>query len=171
MNINLKPRKVKIDCDAYPLVPDGWKVKEQKKGGIVTVERRDGALYIDGKEVELYVSDRQRALSWSITGYSVWDDLKEEDVKNACLLDFLLAHPKFIPESWKRDENGYPIHIFFWGTIYRTPAGPAVRSLHWKDEVLVASSGVFLTFGAWTSTWKRIPDEWDMYSPAAICRR
>ncbi|HEY4477351.1 MAG TPA: hypothetical protein VJB56_01875 [Candidatus Paceibacterota bacterium] len=36
---------------------------------------------------------------------------------NANVLDYLLAHPDFIPEWWKGKA------VFFWGTIYRNSYG------------------------------------------------
>lgn len=107
-----------IDCDAAPYVPPGWSVEEHKKSGMFK--------FNPGK-ISLYLSKKQK--KGSIHGHDLRKDLTDKSVMNANVLDYLLAHPKLIPESW-RDKC-----IYFWGTIYRDPDGIlSVRYLDWDGS-------------------------------------
>lgn len=107
-----------IDCDADPMVPNGWKVEEHTKGG---------QLEFDPAKVALYLSKQQQGDKY-IEGNKLRKELKGKPVFNANVLDYLLAHTNLIPEEW----NGKA--IFFWGTIYRRSVGGLyVRYLFWDD--------------------------------------
>lgn len=114
---------VNLACD--PFTPEGWKVAKHQRGGRrVRIELRDGELYLDGKKVVLYLSEHQQN-GQAIKGYELREELSGKLVINACLLDFLLKHPKFIPESWGK------VVVFFWGTEYEDVAGlPHARYLY-----------------------------------------
>ncbi|OGY51099.1 MAG: hypothetical protein A3J65_01740 [Candidatus Buchananbacteria bacterium RIFCSPHIGHO2_02_FULL_45_11b] len=108
-----------IDLDADPFVPKGWKVVEHQKGG---------PLAWDPKRVALWLSENQNN-GKAIEGRLLREELKDQPVFNANLLDYLLAHPELIPDEWKGKA------VFFWGTIYRnTDGNPYVRYLHWRGE-------------------------------------
>jgi hypothetical protein len=113
-----------IDCDAEPFVPDGWSLRIHRKGG---------QFKFDPDQVNLYLSPKQEGEEF-INGNDLFKELLPRAVLNANVLDYLLAHPYLIPESWKRDEQGRPRYIFFWGTIYRSAMGfDCVRLLCWYD--------------------------------------
>lgn len=108
-----------IDLDADPFVPDGWKVEEHQKGGTFTW---------DPNQVELHLEEAQKRSPW-MKGALLREALKGKRVMNANLLDWLLAHPDQIPESWKGKA------IFFWGTIYRySDDRLCVRCLVWDGS-------------------------------------
>jgi len=107
-----------IDCDATPFVPEGLTLVSHSKGG----------MWKWNPNISFYTSKKQKQ-----GGYSVGNDLRKEledqAVLNANVLDYLLAHPELIPESWKGKA------IFFWGTIYRDSYGSlCVRYLHWRGS-------------------------------------
>ena len=106
-----------IDCDADPLVPNGWTVEKHVKGG---------QMEWDPARVRLYLSESQ----WNnkaIRGNQLREELRGKLTYNANLLDYLLAHPELIPEEWKRRL------VFFWGTIYCYPDSYlVVRYLYWS---------------------------------------
>ncbi|MCX6795301.1 MAG: hypothetical protein NT165_01020 [Candidatus Falkowbacteria bacterium] len=107
-----------IDCDSAPFVPEGFTLVSHKKGG----------MWKWNPSVPFYLSKKQKK-----GGYSVGTDLQKElegqPVLNANVLDYLLAHPELIPESWKGKA------IFFWGTIYRDSSGSlCVRYLRWSGS-------------------------------------
>ena len=105
-----------IDCDAAPFLPDGWKVEEHQKGGIIK---------FDASKVDLYLSKKQK--NGTIEGNKLREELKGKKVLNANVLDYLLKNPHLIPKRWK-DKS-----IFFWGTIYRNSLGDLyVRYLCWS---------------------------------------
>ncbi len=108
-----------INCDAAPMIPDGWEVEEHKKGG---------QLAFDVSKVSFYLSRRQTEGEKSIVGDDLHEELQDKPVLNANVLDYLLAHPELIPDAWKGK------YLFFWGTIYRDSAGNRyVRCLGWSD--------------------------------------
>ncbi len=112
-----------IDCNAQPFIPDGWKVQEHQKGGMVK---------FDATKTEFYLSKKQKGST--IEGNKLRKELEGKKVMNANVLDYLLANPKAIPDDWKQDEKGNTRYIFFWGTIYRdSDGGLYVRYLCWRD--------------------------------------
>jgi hypothetical protein len=109
-------RKHVINCDADPFVPENWKVEEHLKGG---------QFEWSPEKVALYLSEAQK--TGSVVGNDLRKELAGKPVMNACILDFLLAHPHLIPEEWKGKA------IFFWGTVYRGSDGRLyVRYLNWN---------------------------------------
>lgn len=104
-----------INCDTNPFIPDGWSLEEHQKGGLIK---------FDPKNISLYLSKRQK--KGRINGHDLRQELMDQPVMNANVLDYLLAHPELIPTTWK-DK-----YIFFWGTIYRNSDGDlCVRCLVW----------------------------------------
>ncbi len=111
-----------VDCDADPFVPDGWKVEEHQKSG---------SFQWDASKVEFYLDKGQQNGKY-FEGNKLRKQLAGKSVLNANVLDYLLAHPRLIPEDWKKDERGNMRYIFFWGTIFRNSDGVLyVRYLYW----------------------------------------
>jgi len=128
-----------IDCDANPFLPQGWRVKEHRKGG---------QLEWDPTKVALYLSEIQKNEPF-IVGNKLRKELKGKPVLNACVLDYLLAHPELIPEEWRGN-------VYFWGTIYRHENGVlCVRDLCWVGERW-----------CWHCGW--LVDGWSVSRPAAL---
>lgn len=149
--------KAEIDTDLDPKLPfDGAKIEKHEKGGKVTIERRGDELFVGGKSVVLHRSDRQQNGKW-IRGHDLCEELTGKPVLNACVLDFLLENTSFIPDSWKKDDDGNTIYIFFWGTIYRDSHGHLyVRYLYWSG-------------GAWNHGYRGwLGHGWHGYDPAAL---
>jgi hypothetical protein len=106
-----------IDCDAPPFIHNGWFIEEHGKNGQL-------GMWKWNPKVGLYISEKQR--KGIITGNDLRKELVDRPILNVNVLDYLLAHPKLIPESWKG------IKVFFWGTIYRNDNGDLyVRYLYW----------------------------------------
>lgn len=163
-----------IDCDANPWAPNGLKVKRQKNGGIITVERCGGTLFTNGAEVELYISERQRAGQDDVLIPEVIDEIAEKRVLNACVLDYLLDHQEFIPESWKKDENDYPINIFFLGTIYQNKRHwDYIRGMYWSqyDEVWKSIFSCVAFWAPWEDPNPALANFWEQHFRAAVCKR
>ncbi len=129
-----------IDLDAAPFVPSGWKVEEHIRGG---------QLEWDSAKVALFLSEGQQN-GKVIQGNQLREELKGRPVYNANLLDYLLAHPELIPESWKGK------HICFWGTICRASVGRlCVRYLYWDGY-------------RWDWDYLWLDNDFDDDSPAAV---
>jgi hypothetical protein len=126
---------MKIDTSQNPFIPGGWTVEEHIKGG-----------KIDLKDIELYLDPEQ---STGIEGNKLREKLRDKNVLNAVVLDYLLKNKDLIPEEWKSKA------VFFWGTIYRYSNGDlCVRYLVW--------------FGSewhWNYDW--LGSDWSGHNPAA----
>lgn len=132
-----------IDCDVDPFVPDGWKVEENQRGGL---------LYWSGTVVKLYTDPVQKGREY-IDGHILRNALKKQPVLNANVLDHLLKNPDLIPKNWKKDKKGNTRYIFFWGTIYswnRWSGNLYVRGLYWID-------------GRWDWCAFHFDEDWNVY--------
>lgn len=90
-----------VDLDAAPFLPNGWTVEKHIKGGQFEWDPARIALCPD----------------WQLQSF------------NACLLDYLLAHPDLIPKECKGKR------VYFWGTIYHDSYGSLyVRYLRWHGR-------------------------------------
>lgn len=105
-----------INCDAAPFIPEGWGVEENRKGGVKHLP----------ENIVLYLAKKQE--KEIVSGYDLRKELADKPVFNANMLDWLLAHPELIPDSWKGQC------VFFWGTIYRDFSRLYVRFLHWDGN-------------------------------------
>ncbi len=146
----IKPIERLIDCDADP-DPDlsilkGWTVVEHRKDGVLKWDPVE-----QGKEKCLYLSKRQRN-GRVIGGNDLRKEIEGKPVLNANVLDWLLKEENqhLIPEFWKSKV------VFFWGTIYRDPAGRlSVRCLNWDG-------------GRWRWGWDWLEGAWHDQLPAAL---
>jgi len=126
-----------VDLGAPPRLPfSGAEVVKHEGKGIVEIELRDDNLYIDGKRVELVLSEKQKGDN-RIVGHELRQELEggEWVLLNSNVLDYLYDHPELFPEHWKKDENGDTRYIFFWGSIFRRPSNGYlfVHCLCWDD--------------------------------------
>ena len=105
----------------------------------------------DPTKMRLYLSPQQKGKN-DISGTDLSVELKGLPVLGADDLDRLLAEPYLIPDSWKSKRT------FFWGDIYRRPAGTlCVHYLEWGVD-----------------RWRRDYDWldsgwWNANRPAAVC--
>ncbi len=148
--------RAEVDTDLDPQLPfEGAIIDTHIKMGTVVIERRGDELWINGRKVGLHLSERQLN-GRSLKGYELREELTGKPVLNACILDFLIAHTGFIPESWKKDVAGNTSYIYFWGTIYRLAGGNlCVRSLFWFG-------------GAWNRDFFWLGFDWFGPYPAAL---
>ena len=109
---------------------------------------------IDLDKIEFHLEPKQK-MSY-LKGDVLRERLAGKKNLDGALLDYLLKHPKLIPDSWKTDENGNTRYIFFWGTIYRDSGGRlCVRCLCWLGGEW-----------GWGSLW--LGGGWDGSGPAAV---
>jgi hypothetical protein len=110
--------KYLIDCDVLPFIPEGYKVKRHKKGGMID---------FDPAEFELYLSERQER---GISGWALKRELEQQSIFNANLLDSMLKSPEIIPKKCKGK------YTYFWGTTYVSSVSNHifVRYLFWNNQ-------------------------------------
>ena len=110
-----------VNLDANPLTPNGWSINP--KDQIKSVVR--SPLNLSKVQIGLHLSEEQKG--GAVLGHDLKKALEGKPVMSAVLLDYYLAHPELIPESWKGKA------VFFWGTIYRGSYGDLyVRCLFWN---------------------------------------
>ena len=117
-----------VDCTAAPFLPEGWRVAPANKQ---IASRFTGELMLTPEALALYLDPGQQS-----DGVVKGDELKKllegQPVLPANVLDYLIAHPALIPESWKGQ------YLFFWGTVYRyADGGLYVRYLYWIGDAWV----------------------------------
>ena len=137
-----------IDCSVAPFVPEGWTVApaNEQVGSRFTGEIVWGP---ETTPVALHLDPGQQG-DGRVVGTELRTRLAGKPVLPANVLDYLLAHPTLIPESWKGQA------VFFWGTIYRHADGDlCVRYLRWDGK----------SWG-WFSGW--LGGGWDATGPAAV---
>ncbi len=133
-----------IDCDVNPMIPDGWSIK-----GDGAEHQKGGQFKWDPAQVNLFLSDKQKN-GKRIVGNDLRKELEGKPVLNACVLDYLLAHPHLIPDDWKGKA------VFFWGTVYRDSGGYLlVRYLCWNE-------------GRWDWNFSWLGSGWVDEFPAAL---
>jgi len=112
----------RIDCDADPFVPDGFKLVRHQKGG---------SFVWDPDRIKfLYPADHLSRESDPLK--NLYRKFQKEPVLNACVLEWLLSHQheELIPEEWSKFHD-----ILFFGTVYREYQGEeCVRSLQYRFE-------------------------------------
>ena len=78
----------------------------------------------DPSKLSLHLEPEQKKSN--IRGYMLAERMKDKGL-SANVLDYLLSHTEYIPETWKEK------HVYFWGTVYRhADGGLCVRCLCWR---------------------------------------
>jgi hypothetical protein len=146
---NIVTPEHKINCNAAPFIPKGWKIEKHSKGGTIIW---------NPSRVQFYLGSGQ---SGGVEGNKLRKQRAGKPALNATALDYLLENKHLIPENWKRDDAGNIRYIFFWGTIYRREDGDLyVRSLFWEEHGLEWRS-----FSLW------LDDTWRNHDPAVVTAR
>lgn len=110
-----------IDTDAQPFIPGGMSVESHIGHGLWKWAPELIQLFLSKEQKRNYQEGNKL--------WKVIEALKGKIILNANVLDYLLAHPELIPESWKGKL------VFFWGTIYRFANGElCVRCLKWDGS-------------------------------------
>lgn len=111
-----------VDCDVMPEILFRKDKDEHRKMGKMLLEKRNGKLYANGREVIRHLLENQQERK----GYKSYQEMSQKTVLNLCILDYLLKHPELIPEEWKKGET------YFLGTIFRDSNGfRSVAYLTW----------------------------------------
>jgi hypothetical protein len=148
--------RVMVDLGAFPKLPfDGASVLSHATGGVVALERRVDGVYLDGKKLGFYLSERQMS-GKTVQGLQLRDEVTGQPVVTANVLDALYEYTELIPEEWKVDEQGRIRYIFFWGTIYRDSGG------------LLCVRCLFFGGGAWRRFYRWLDGGWGGQNPALV---
>jgi hypothetical protein len=148
---------IMVNLGAPPKLPFEKAIIEANTGGgWVEVKNRKGKLYQDGREIGLYLSDRQKD-GQVIKGHELREKLSGKPVLHPNILDALFEHQHLIPEDWKKDERGNIRYIFFWAVIFRRPG----------DEDLYVRCFYFRV-GQWSRLYDWLGSDWVGSDPAAL---
>lgn len=114
--------------------------KPLPESGDVKFESCNGDLYLDGKKLELFLSEKQQG-SKVIGGHDLRKELEARGGNiSAKVLDHLVDHPQMWPDSWKKDAQGRTVYIYFWDDIFHNPANGSlyVRYGYWDEGKVVS---------------------------------
>lgn len=123
---------INLEGDPWAQCMD-WKLK----GRTIARHVGKGVLELDPSKLRLHTPLSFRDPQ-PFNALKVYKELKKEriPVLNACVLDYLLAHPELIPESWKQNENFSVRYIYFMDTFYqRLDNSIGVRFLYWRGGI------------------------------------
>ncbi len=120
------------------------------------IEKRVDEVYLNGKKLTLHRSERQ-INGKTVQGHELLLEVENLPVHNATLHDFFMANPAYVPEDWKKDENGNTIYIFFWGTLFLSPSGDCVYVRYgcWSGD-------------RWVSDYLWLGNRWGARNPAVV---
>lgn len=60
-----------------------------------------------------------QGLNGEISGHKLYEELSDQNLINANLLDHFLDHPRLIPKKeWGLEKQGFTRRVFFFGTVY-----------------------------------------------------
>ncbi len=146
-----------IDLSSPCRLPfSGAEVEIHRGEGVVKLEKRGDDLYLDGKKITLFLSEEQKGTG-RIVGHPLRKKLEVRGGNvSAKVLDHLEDHPELWLESWKKNEDGETLYVFFWGDIFRNPS----------------YGSLYVRFGYWRvgrvlSSYHWLDDGWRSFNPAA----
>ncbi|MFT5179472.1 MAG: hypothetical protein ACI9GH_000663 [Candidatus Paceibacteria bacterium] len=149
-----------IDLSKEPRLPFDNAVVEKHDGkGIVEIElRSDDNLYLGGKKVELFLSERQKGIS-RIVGHKLRKELKDAGkvLLNSNVLDYIFDHQELFPEHWKKVENGKTRCTFFQNSTFRRPSNDKLYACY------LCWCGVSLD-----RSYYCLDSAWDSQDPSAL---
>lgn len=148
---------IMVNLGVLPKLPFDGATVEWHRGEVwVRVQKRRDGLYVNGRKVVLYLSERQKC-GKVIKGHELRDELTGKPVLNANLLDALFENTHLIPEDFKRDADGNIIFIYFWDSGFRSPGFVhlCVRCLFFGD-------------GSWRRSYDWLDHVWAGLRPAAL---
>jgi hypothetical protein len=139
-NVTITVVKHTVDLAKSPRLPfHSTEVVKHDGEGVVEIELRSDSLYVDGKLVSLFLSEKQKGDS-TFVGTELRQELENGDqvLLNSNVLDYLFDHPELFPEHWKKDDNGDTRCIYFWSSVFRSSSrgGLCVRYLCWRGGKL-----------------------------------
>ncbi len=117
----IEPVRFNINLGVDPFLPEGWAIQSSRM-----YSSHSSIIYREGDG--LYINSRL------VRCVPTTDKKKSSSPLPAQVLDYLLAHPYLIPDSWKRMEGHTP-HIFFEGTVFKhNTGGDVVRGMYHDGE-------------------------------------
>jgi len=130
--------KLIVNLDATPATPSHLQINPEDQ---ITSQAK-GEIEWDGEKVVFHLESEQVA-GGCVQGYDLKKRLMGLPVLPAATVDFLLAHPETIPESWKTKKV-----ILFWGTFFRDVDGRGmVRGIYWWSNERWCETWAFVSEG------------------------
>jgi hypothetical protein len=128
---NGKSMWVNLDVSPRPPFPGMVAHEDNHSKAWVEIELRNDHLYINGSRVTHHLEMMQKEKT-SVSGYRLRKALASKLTLHPNILDALMEHRRFIPQSWKQDEYNRPPILYFWSVEFSDTDGARyVRSLNW----------------------------------------
>jgi len=157
-----------IDTATTPFIPDGLGVVAHRTNGPLVWDAEKIVFYEPERRIQVTTENDEAfrsvisvAAGEGVDGLDVVEQLKDKVTVNASVLDFLIKHQELIPDSWKANEEGVPLHIYFLGTIYGKP-----------DETSENYCACYLYWNGkyWDWSYSMLVYTWDSATVAAIIK-
>lgn len=139
---HLQAMKAIINLSENPSLPfEGATLDHfRQKKGQLTIEKRAGALYVNGQKIvlrECLYSDRPERWGREVKFYEPRMDFDKTLVASANFLDFLMANPNFVPNEMKvLNVKSVISYICFRQTWYNGRGSSFIRMCYWSDGKL-----------------------------------
>lgn len=154
--INATTIEVNLDVPSS-LSFDGATVEWTTPGqtGWVRVEKKDNQLFVDGRKVDLHITEGQKTAR-DHQGHNLFWQLKGKAVLHPNIADALFENPHLFPDSWKLKDQGWTVYVYFWAVGYRhAGCNICVRCVYFGDA-------------GWSRYFLRLHDYWGSHDPAAV---
>lgn len=153
----LNETTIEVNLDASLVLPFPDAMVEWVKpgqSGWVRVERKGDNLFVDGREVLLHLTEGQK--TGTVQGHDLRKQLEGQIVLHPNIEDALLENVHLLPDSWKVDEQGQTVYVYFWAVGYRDSGGSLyVRGVCFRD-------------GQWHRDYGWLDGHWRARDPAAV---
>ena len=116
------------------------------------------AVYINGKKLTLHRFE-SKTKEKVIQGNDLLLEFENMPVQNATLNDFFETRPEFVPDDWKKEENGSVVWVFFGGSIFLDP---------FDGSEFVLCGGWIQASGRWMSRYIWIHRNFIAHGPAVV---
>lgn len=110
-----KPSTFPVNADAPARMNRGLTLAKHSRLGTLTLEPRDGKLFVNGRELTLVSCTEANGAM--MTAEAAMKATEARRPLNSTVRDFLAENVKLIPKDWKGKS------IFFPGTVFSTPSG------------------------------------------------
>jgi hypothetical protein len=145
--VTVSSTEIQVNLGMRPRFQPAYRsyIPSSQVSGLVSVENRDGDLYVDNRKIELIATQDQRCGS---IGRNVLSELEGRQLLHPNIIDALLQNTHLIPENWKPTKKLHRTNIFFSAVQFSSHGRQGyIRLLYWHE-------------GSWCNAFKWSGDGW-----------